>query len=67
MFTMINPTTTREERLKARNAAIRADAKEIYNKGYRMDHIVIELEKKYALSRITIEDILFKRGKYARM
>lgn len=59
--------TTREERLKARNEAIRRDYLEIWNRGYRLEYIVVELEKKYALSRITIEDILFKRGKYANM
>ncbi len=59
--------TTREERLKARNKAIRAEYLEIYNKGYRLDYIVVQLEKKYALSRVTIEDIVFCRGKYANM
>ena len=59
--------TTQRERLKARNEAIRRDYLDIWNRGYRLEYIVVELEKKYALSRITIEDILFKRGKYANM
>lgn len=59
-----NKHSERRERLRVRNEKIREKVLEEWKKGYRMDKIIQDLQKVYALDAYTIEAIVREKGCY---
>lgn len=54
----------RRDRLKERNNRIREAYVKEWNRGFRTDKIINDLQKVYALDAYTLEAIVFKKGVY---
>ena len=58
--TVVTPVSLRVER----NARIRAEFQQQYERGQRVNFILAELSKRYYLAEDTLERIVFERGHY---